>query len=131
MFLKCLKFACIQDYFRIILLNCQCRIDRKPATRHSVEPVTGLSTSSPHRVTVHRTVTYYFSSQPIAYKKNQPKWVGSFYGASDLTRTGDLLITSGDFAVFSCFEMCENVLQRNDFSDSALRIVLATGKLFL
>ena len=27
-------------------------------------------------------------------KISQPEWVDLFYGASDLTRTGDLLITS-------------------------------------
>ena len=39
---------------------------------------------------------------------------GSFYGASDLTRTGDLLITSAKIRVFICGFTIKKVLQRND-----------------
>jgi hypothetical protein len=55
--------------------------------------------------------------------------VGAFDGASDLTRTGDLLITSANFAVFYRPVMWRKVLRCNDFLDLLLRIVLATGSL--
>ena len=41
---------------------------------------------------------------------------GCFCGASDLTRTGDLLITSGVFAVFCRVIKYKNILVFNDFS---------------
>ena len=45
-------------------------------------------------------------------RKNQLP--GSFYGASDLTRTGELLITSAKICVFICGFMIKKVLQCND-----------------
>ena len=45
-------------------------------------------------------------------KISQPEWVDLFYGASDLTRTGDLLITSGVLPVLYCIVTFKKVLRQ-------------------
>ena len=62
-------------------------------------------------------------------KKGIPRRV-SLFGASDLTRTGDLLITSANFAVFYRFVMYRKVLQRNGFSNCTVLYRLATKRIF-
>ena len=51
-------------------------------------------------------------------------------GASDLTRTGDLLITSGYFSVFSRFVKCRKALCINDFRRFSVSSRLGTEDLF-
>ena len=60
-----------------------------------------------------------------------PRWGIPVFGASDVTRTRDLLITSGGFAVFYRSTMYQKVLYCNAFSNSSLRIILATRSIFL
>ena len=60
-----------------------------------LQKIMELLPSSRQQTTVHRTVVFDISSQfTPPYKNVQPKRAGRFYGASDVTRTRDLLITS-------------------------------------
>jgi len=56
-------------------------------------------------------------------KKTNTIWCWSFFGAASQIWTGDLILTNGIFAVLYRFEMCENVLICNGFSNLSCCIV--------
>ena len=67
-----------------------------------------------------------YSNHVTAAKKRTAKTV-LFFGASDVTRTRDLLITSAVFDVLRGFAILRNLLRCNGFCYSVVLYRLATG----